>query len=125
MPRRAGRSGCVLARGMPCPASTRALRDGTANSAVPAKTIFRKALARRRGDGLGLFVLLSHQVFDAAQRVEAGQPVREEDSVQVVQLVLKGASRETVGLDAHLFAVAIHPLAADPLLAPHLADPPR
>src|ERR1700686_1407589 len=91
IPRPAGRSGCVITSWIEWPASLRARRDGTANSAVPAKTIFRKRLSRSGRDGLGLFVLFAHEVFDPAQRVEVGQPVDEQHAIEVVELVLESA----------------------------------
>jgi hypothetical protein len=42
-PRLAGRSGCVITSWISSLACFRAWSDGTANAAVPAKTIFRKA----------------------------------------------------------------------------------
>src|SRR5712672_665115 len=77
-----------------------------------------KRLARGRGDGPFL-------LFYAAKRVEARQPVSEEDTVQVVELVLKGARGEARGLDAHLFTVPVETLDDHRLIPLDLADPAR
>jgi len=80
-------------------------------------------LARGRGDGLFLLVFL--ELFHTTQRVEARQPVGEEDPVQVVELVLKGARGEARRLDAHLFAMPVESFHDDSLVALDLADPAR
>src|SRR4029077_9726986 len=116
-----GRSGCVTTNSMACPSSYSALSDGTANAAVPAKTILKVVLPRGRRDGL--FPLLALQLLDAAQRVEAGQLVGGENAVEVVQLVVKRAGREPGGLDPDLLAVPVPSLDHDHLRALDLADP--
>src|SRR5947209_20207628 len=89
----AGRSGCVITRAISWPASCSALSEGTANSAVPTKSSLRKSLTGG-GDGRGSGLLLvRQQLVDAPQRVEAREPVDEQDSVQVVDLVLEGAGQ--------------------------------
>src|SRR5712692_1292572 len=118
-----GRSGCVTTRAMSCPSSRSARSDGTAKAAVPAKTILKVVRPLRGLDG-GVAALADH-IFDAAQRVEARQAVGEEDTVEVIQLVLKSAGGEPGGLDAHLFAMAVASLDHDTLRPLDLADPSR
>src|SRR5579864_83509 len=120
-----GRSGCVITRAISWPASCRALREGTANSAVPTKTTFRKSLTRgghRRGAGL---LLVGLQLVDAAQGVEVRQPVDEQDAVEVVDLVLERASGEAGRLDAHFLPAPVAPFHDHRLVARNLADPAR
>src|SRR5690348_12296058 len=83
----------------------------------------RAPLPRRGRDGL--FLLLADQVLHPPQRIETGQPVGEEDAVEVVELVLERASRESRGLDPDLLAVAVAALDDDRLRPLDLAHPAR
>src|SRR5712692_2998138 len=80
-----------------------------------------KQLTRRGGDGCFLFVGL--EVLDAAQRVEIGEAVDEEDPVEMIELVLEGTRGKQARLDAHLLAPAVATLHDQRLVARHLADP--
>src|ERR1019366_9745259 len=65
------------------------------------------------GDGLTLDVhdLLVAHLVDPAQRARVGEPVGEEDAVQVVDLVLDGTGQQAGALDPHRLAVAVERLA--------------
>src|SRR4029077_20715716 len=82
-----------------------------------------KQLTRRGGDGS--FLLVGLEVLDAAQSVEVGEAIDEEDPVQVVQLMLEGARGEGARLDAHLLTSTVATLHDHRLVARHLADPSR
>src|SRR6266852_1427262 len=120
MPRPPRRSGWVTTSATSWPASRSWLRLGPANIAVPAKTIRNRAL---RADEFRLHLLLFR--FHLAQRVETGQPVGEEDAVQVVDLVLDGARQQRVALDLHRLPLAVEPACHHLHVAFDLADVAR
>src|SRR5216683_1247086 len=80
-----------------------------------------KQLTRRGGDDC--FLLVGVEVFDAAQGVEVGEAIDEEDPVEMIELMLEGARGERARLDAHLLAPAVATFHDHRLVARHLADP--
>src|SRR5438046_8426187 len=102
MPRPPRRSGWVTTSATSCPASRSWVRVGPANVAVPAKTMRNLALG---ADEFRFLLLLFR--FHLAQRVETGQPVGEEDAVEVIDLVLDRARQQRVALDAPRLPLAV------------------
>src|ERR1700716_3683526 len=104
MPRPPRRSGWVTTSATSWPASRTWFKVGVANGAVPAKTM------RNRASGADEFrFLLLLFWFHFSQRVEAGEPVGEENAVEVVDLVLDRARQQRITLDLHRLAVAVEP----------------
>src|SRR5262249_49964026 len=118
-----GRSGWVTTSATSCPAPCRAISEGTANSAVPMKTSFRKALPRGCGRGGGHFLLVAVEILDSLEGVEVRQPVDEQDAVEVVDLVLESARCESARLDADFLAAPIAALDHDRLVPRDLTHP--
>src|SRR6266480_6533723 len=102
MPRPPRRSGWVTTSATSCPASRSWVRVGPANVAVPAKTMRNLALG---ADEFRFLLLLFR--FHLAQRVETGQPIGEEDAVEVIDLVLDRARQQRVALDLHRLPLAV------------------
>src|SRR5438309_4775268 len=120
MPRPPRRSGWVTTSAMSWPASKSWVNVGAANGAVPAKT------TRNRASGADEFrfpLLLFG--FDFAQRIETGQPIGEEDAVEVVDLVLDRARQERIALDLHRLALTIESAGHHLHVPLDLADIPR
>src|ERR1700736_6686600 len=114
IPRPPNRSGCVTTSATSWPASWSWFKVGPANADVPAKIIrsFRlvtlswsPVLGVSGADEFRFFLLLLW--FDLAQRLEAGQPVGEENAVQVIDLVLDRPRQERIALDLHRLAVPV------------------
>src|ERR1700737_5587145 len=82
-PRPPRRPGWVTTSATSWPASRSRFRVGPANIAVPAKTMRNRALG---ADELRFPLLVLR--LDLAQRVEAGQPVGEQNAIEVGDLVL-------------------------------------
>src|ERR1700694_3998625 len=104
IPRPPRRSGWVTTSAMSWPASRSWFRVGPANIAVPAKTMRNRALS---ADELRFLLLVLR--LDLAQRVEAGQPVGEENAVEVIDLMLNGTRQQCVALDLDRLALAVEP----------------
>src|SRR6202011_1499432 len=102
IPRPPNRSGCVTTSATSWPASWSWFRVGPANAAVPANTMRNRAL---RADEFRFFLLLLW--LDLAQCLEAGQPVGEEDAVQMIDLVLDRPRQERIAFDLHRLAVSV------------------
>ena len=101
------------------------LSEGTANCRA-MKTSFGGGAAPAGGRGggdAGLRVLGSRPGPAAAYR--GHQAVDEQDAIQVVELMLKGARGEPVRLDAHLLPRRLRPLHYNRFVPRHLAHPAR
>src|SRR6267378_7895010 len=96
------RSGWVTTRAISCPASRSSFNVGWPNVAVPAKTM--RSLG---ADEFRFFLLLLR--LDLTQGIETGQPIGEQDAVEVVDLVLDGAGQQGVALDLDLLALTVQP----------------
>src|SRR5690606_27880339 len=99
----AGRSGCVTTPTTSCPSPIRARSDGIAKSGVPQNSTLTIA---PRGS-------LSLQLLPPVQQhlsLERADPIDEEDSVKVVDLVLERSGEEPRGLDPPRLPVPVQPL---------------
>src|SRR5438876_1927879 len=117
MPRPPRRSGWVTTSATSWPASRSWFRVGPANIAVPAKTMRNLALG---ADEFRFLLLLFR--FHFAQRVETGQPVGEEDAIEVIDLVLDRARQQRVALDLHRLPLAVEAARHDLHVASDFAD---
>src|ERR1700683_1272576 len=93
---------------------------------MPRATAPRMPRSQRRrashgADDAGLLSLLCR--FDLA-KCPLIHPAREEDAVQVVELVLHRPREQTAALDADLLAMTVQPFGDNALSPGHLADPP-
>src|ERR1700730_16919158 len=115
-PRLPGRSGCDTTATTSC-FSTQRRSDGTANSAVPMKTVLtvprQPANIARASDGADdLWFLRLRGEVELAERAFV-DACRKQDAVEVINLVLHGACEQTVALHPHLLTVTVEALRDD------------
>src|SRR5439155_14022522 len=114
--RRRGRSGCVTAARISCPAPRRARREGTAKSGVPKKTIrmLRPAGDQvRPSDGDQVPIPGAHPLLDLSldePALQGAEVLDEQPAAQMVDLVVEGAREEVTTFQGPCRAVEIYRL---------------
>src|SRR5580698_3889893 len=115
-----GRSGCEITSATSCPAATSASSVGTANCGVPQKTSFKRPPVSVMGRLPLAFALQLANLAQVQVALERAHAKDEQDSVQVIDLMLHGAREQFFAVHLVPFAVLVLRADAHPGRAHHL-----